>query len=234
MLHILKMDSCRPESVEIEGDYDVLYPNILRKGGYDGPITHYETRWEGAFPEKVESGDTLLIGGSTLDAFANDEFTIKVMEFVKLYMDQPDIRLIGICYGHQIIARALGSEIYRPAVSELGVLTLELTEEGKGMFPEFPVGGRLVQAHYDQVRELPPNALVLAKSADCPIQSYCIPNKALCIQGHPEFTRNTLLAYVNVSKDPIEVEKARKTLDLPYASAELARGFVRFANRQDQ
>lgn len=233
MLHILKVDSCKPTSVEIEGDYDVLYPKLLRNGGYEGPIKHYEPRWEGAYPEKVESGDTVLVGGSTLDAFANDEFTLKLLEFLKKYIDQPDIRFIGVCYGHQIIARALGSEVFRAPVYELGVYTLELTEKGKTYFSEVPIGGRLIQAHLDQIRELPSRAVLLAKSEVCPIQSYLVPQRVLCIQGHPEFTRTTLSAYVEATKDTAAAEKARKTLDLPYASAELSFGFARFANRAD-
>jgi len=227
MLHILKLDSLGPEIAASGNDYESVYARLVRGGGYDGPLAHYETRYADEYPD-VGDGDAVLLGGSRLDAFASDAFTLKLVAFVRDLLARPSIKLVGVCYGHQIIARALGAPVER-AVWEVGVVPLELTPEGQKVFKELSQGDGLQQSHLDQVTSLPRGATLLATTRDCPIQAFGWAQRALCVQGHPEFSAE--LSHVCLDriaeKDLAAAARGRLTVDDPQAGPKFGHAFAR-------
>lgn len=84
-----------------------------------------------AYPDP-ETIDAILITGSKYNAFDSDEWILRLVQFTKRCLDGGRIRVIGVCYGHQIIGRALGAELGRSTSGwEVSVVEHELTEEGK-------------------------------------------------------------------------------------------------------
>jgi hypothetical protein len=87
-----------------------------------------------AYPDP-ESIDAILITGSKFNAFDNDEWILRLVQFTKRCLEDGRVRVIGVCFGHQIIGRALGAELGRNTRGwEISVVEHELTEEGRKVF----------------------------------------------------------------------------------------------------
>jgi GMP synthase-like glutamine amidotransferase len=87
-----------------------------------------------AYPDP-ESIDAILITGSKYNAFDNDEWIVRLVQFTRRCIEGGRIRVIGVCFGHQIIGRALGAELGRNTRGwEVSVVEHQLTDEGKKVF----------------------------------------------------------------------------------------------------
>ncbi|KAL5521075.1 hypothetical protein ACEPAG_8997 [Sanghuangporus baumii] len=147
----------------------------------------------------------VLISGSKFSAYDNDPWIIRLVEWVKDAAERrQEIKLIGICFGHQIIARALGGEcVPNGGRWEIGTNEMELTSIGKKVFetdrPMLPIQ----QMHRDHVPTVPASFHLLASSPVAPVQGLVrfAPSgfassgdvgpkdiQILTVQGHPEFT----------------------------------------------
>src|SRR5690606_17729643 len=103
--------------------------------------------------------------------------------------------MVGICFGHQLLAHALGGRAGRSEAGwGLGVMEYELRnhpafiEVSVETSVDTPPTVRLIASHQDQVAELPPEAVPLLHSDFCPNAGFYIPGKVLAIQAHPEFS----------------------------------------------
>lgn len=123
--------------------------------------------------------------------------------------------IAGICYGHQVIARALSGRTARnPGGWELSVHRVHLTPDGVRLFGTHslvltqtvaPISNGtnqvcyqdLYQAHRDAVIEAPPNVKIIGSSDNCDVQIMYEPGRILSFQGHPEFDRSICESFIN-------------------------------------
>ena len=109
---------------------------------------------------------------------------------------------LGICLGAQILATALGGTVSRMPAEELGVLSVELTPEGRadplfrGLQDPLPV----VQAHGERIAP-PLGAALLARSPACPVQAYRL-GASTGLQFHPEAEPDTLRGWAATAPVP--------------------------------
>lgn len=115
--------------------------------------------------------------------------------------------VLGVCFGHQLLAHALGGSVERnPRGPEVGTVAVELTAEGRRdpLFAglESPL---LVQAaHEDHVPAAPPGAVVLARNAHAPVQAFGHGPRIRAIQFHPEFDAERSRALCEESRPALE------------------------------
>lgn len=141
----------------------------------------------GVLPQKLEKDELYLITGSNSSAYDSDLWILELMQWIR-GATLLRIKLIGICFGHQIMAQALGGEVRKNAGGwGIGIRESVITDEI--MFPYFPNGRlRLLYNHHDQVTALPPDAIAIAHSDFCQYDGFRIDHHILTFQGHPEFT----------------------------------------------
>ena len=85
----------------------------------------------------LDDFDGVLITGSKHNSFDDEPWILRLVDFVKEVLAQKRVRLVGICFGHQITARALGAKVGRsPKGWELSVTDVKLTEAGKKLFEQ--------------------------------------------------------------------------------------------------
>ena len=140
------------------------------------------------------------------NSFDDDAWILRLVDFTRTVLAQQRVRLIGVCFGHQIIGRALHVAVGRSDAGwEVAVVPVALTDEGKQLFgvqtlvrtthlaPPVPPSNRprnpqnIHQMHRDIVYELPPGVQPLGHTDRCAIQGMYAPRRLLAVQGHPEF-----------------------------------------------
>ncbi|WP_426661036.1 glutamine amidotransferase [Rhodanobacter aciditrophus] len=118
--------------------------------------------------------------------------------WIRAAMDA-ELPLFGVCFGHQLMAHALGGRIdYLPGGREIGTQAIARLDAGGGdpLVNRLPGSFRAHTTHEQSVLEAPPGAIVLARSARDPHQLLRYGPHALSTQFHPEFSADVMRAYI--------------------------------------
>jgi GMP synthase (glutamine-hydrolysing) len=196
------------------GDYDAMFARLLAGQGFE--FAAYDVVDE-EFPDGPHAADGWLITGSKHGAYEDHPWIPPLEALIR------DIRdagkpLIGVCFGHQIIAQALGGEVIKhPAGWRVGPTRYEI--DGAPY--------TLNAWHQDQVVTVPPGAEVAGRAEGCEIAALRYGPKIFTVQPHPEFgstMMDRLIEHraIGVVPDPLR-DHARSLLDTPTDSAAMAR-----------
>jgi GMP synthase-like glutamine amidotransferase len=164
------------------GDYTELFPAIFGPAGVD--LRVYEVT-RGELPHTLDEHDGWIVSGSRRSTYEDEGWIRQLEELVRRIVDERR-KLVGICFGHQMTAQALGGLVEPAAVGwGVGVKSFDVVAPTPWMEPveEFTI----LMSHRDQVTRLPEGAEVIATSEYCPVGAYRIGDHVFCVQGHPEF-----------------------------------------------
>lgn len=183
---ILKADSVLKQFQPAHGDYPDMFERRL--GANAKPDTTFQTydveHFE--YPVDIDECDAYVITGSKKSVY-DDEPWIKQLEAFVVRLNLARKPLAGICFGHQLVAQALGGKTEAAAVGwGVGVHESRIDQTQSYMQPALPTAKVLV-SHKDQVTVLPTGASLLASSDFCPNSMYQVQEHIFCMQGHPEF-----------------------------------------------
>jgi GMP synthase-like glutamine amidotransferase len=139
------------------------------------------------YPESLDACDGYLTTGSAASVYDDEVWLGRLMDFVrKLHSERR--AFVGICFGHQLIAEALGGKVGpSPRGWGVGSKSVLIDKALDWMIPEAE-SIRLLLSHQDQIEELPPGAVVIGGNGHCPYSIITAGETFLGIQGHPEFT----------------------------------------------
>ncbi len=163
--------------------------------------------------------DALLIilgGPISVNDVAMFPFLEVEIELLKRRMaaDKPTL---GICLGAQLIARALGVNVYPCEVKEMGWQALDLTAEGEQTALRYLAGEHCSMLHWHgETFDLPEDAVLLASTEDCMNQAFSYRNNILALQFHPEVTQHDMekwfIGHIGeiMSTDGVSVEQLRE------------------------
>ncbi|MDG1353163.1 MAG: type 1 glutamine amidotransferase [Sulfitobacter sp.] len=160
--------------IETMGNYDTMFERLL-----DGNDFTYETFSvvDGEFPAGPQDADGWLITGSKHGAY-EDHAWIPPLEDLIRSINATGKPLIGVCFGHQIIAQALGGKVEK-FEGGWSVGRTEYTLDGQPL--------ALNAWHQDQVTQLPESARVVGSSDFCANAMLAYGDNIWTIQPHPEF-----------------------------------------------
>lgn len=185
---ILETDILRPELVDQYQGYGRMFEQLFERQPVAAQFSVYNVV-EGHYPPDNEHFDAYLVTGSKADSFATDPWIQTLKEYL-LDRYKRGHKLIGICFGHQLLALLLGGKAERAEQGwGVGVHHYRIASQPAWMDPPLDEL-RLLISHQDQVTRLPENATLLASSDFCPNAAYHIEDQVLCFQGHPEFVHD--------------------------------------------
>jgi GMP synthase (glutamine-hydrolysing) len=146
-----------------------------------------------------------LITGSKFAAYENHEWIPPLEDFLRqaYYARVP---IIGVCFGHQIFAQALGGTVKQFSGGwSVGAVDYQVAD--------LPGEQTIMAWHQDQVVELPEDAKVIGRSDFCQYAMLAYGDRALTIQPHPEFTADFLADLLAARRNALPDEVANRAAD---------------------
>ena len=194
-LYILKVGTTFAATKESYGDFDLWVARFFRSKRVKTKVIHIDTAKR--LPN-ISTASGFIITGS--HAMVTDElaWSLRVEAYVRR-VAKSDCALLGICYGHQLIAKALGGRSgYNPKGKEIGTKQIKKLKSGykdpllRGIPAEFWAH----ETHSQTVLKVPKGSKVLAKSAGDSHQAVRYRENIWGVQFHPEFDAQIMREYI--------------------------------------
>lgn len=182
---ILECGRFSESMTEDHGAYSQLYANMLSAENHIDAAFDYRSFdvHLGQYPN-LEDADAWLVSGSRHGAYEDHEWIPPLEDHLRAAFaaKQP---IIGVCFGHQILAQALGGTVEKFSGGwSMGQVNYTLDGPFEGVVH---TRANLLAFHQDQVTELPPGATVVGRTDHCRYAAIRYGQQALSIQPHPEF-----------------------------------------------
>lgn len=205
--------------IETQGDYGEMFCRLLSGHGFAFEIFSVV---DGSFPAGPQDADGWLITGSKHGVYEDHPWIAPLEDLIRDIRDSGK-PMIGICFGHQIIAQALGGKVEKFA----GGWSVGRTEY---TFDGMPLA--LNAWHQDQVVELPDTARVVGHSDFCAHAMLAYGDTIWTAQPHPEFPASFIDGLIRTRGKGVvpdrQLEEATAGLDLPVDNDRTANYMARF------
>lgn len=203
-----------PASLHVGGDYPELFRDLLGPVGIEVQPFACDA---GFVPASITDCDAWLCSPSRASVYDDHPWIEPVAEVIRACVaaERP---YIGVCFGHQLLAQALGGSVERAAHGwGIGAQDYEIVVPQPWMQPATSTL-RLAASHQDQVVRQPPGTEVIARADYCPIAGLRAGERAWSLQAHPELSPE-LADSLLVTRTPLFGEaaahRARATLTQP-------------------
>ena len=198
---VLECDHVSERYRGIDGDYTDMFESLLARD-----LVPYDAV-NGELPARPDECDAWLATGSRYSVYDDADWITRLLDFVRQVRDA-ETAFVGICFGHQLLAHAVGGRTDKASVG-WGVGAIDTWVE--------PTSSEqlLLYMHQDQVVEVPDGATVIGRTDHCPIAMLEL-GPMLGIQAHPEFSATYVEALLDARVDRIGAEvtaRAKQSLE---------------------
>ena len=204
---------------ETHGDFPDMMIRLLQDGDFTFRTFAVLDR---VFPNNATECDGWLLTGSRHSAYDDLPWIATLESFLRAAY-AANVPIVGICFGHQILAQALGGKVEKfPLGWAIGPTRYDFAEGEKTVINAW---------HQDQVTSLPSGATRIATSAFCENAALVYGTRALTYQAHPEFTNAFGRDLLDMRRDFLPQETvcdADRAFDTFNPSADVAQQIVQF------
>lgn len=229
IIGILQCDDVTEALQLHHGNYPQMFTQLFEALEEDIQFKVYRVI-EGEYPQSINECDAYITTGSRFGVNDVHEW-IKALEDFVIELYQSNKKLVGICFGHQMIAKALGGVVEKSSKGwGVGVSTTRVQRQQQWM-GQGQDEISLVVSHQDQVMQLPTDSQVLASSEFCPFYMIQINEHFLGIQGHPEFSKRYSYDLMQARRSRIphqRIEAGIESLDLRVDDKLVTRWLINF------
>ena len=193
------------------GDYGPQFDTFLnRQGKTDIDCLEFDVR-KNSYPADAEKFDGFLITGSRHGVYDKLDWIDTLRKFIRT-SHAKKIKILGICFGHQILADALGGKVVKHQVGfRMGVVEYRVKVPDKiWMKPAAPVFN-ICTSCQDQVVELPPGAVSFCENEFVTFGGYTLGDNILSFQGHPEMSKDYNSYLIDKKKEQGLFDDAKAT-----------------------
>lgn len=210
---ILETGLTPPELIGEHNSYGSMFIDLLGASNAELDFKTYRLL-DDQFPDSVGTCDGWVITGSRHGAYENLPWMLRLKEFL-LDCLRVQKKVVGICFGHQILAEAMGGKVEKSEKGwGIGPHTYYLNESSTCTDGES--NSLTINAlHQDQVVLLPPSAEILAYSDFCQYAGLSYGDWAMSLQSHPEFSDSYEKALIELRREalfPHELAEAALTM----------------------
>lgn len=198
-LAVVKVGGSFPETVVRLGDFEDW---TVRGTGRTPPAVRVVDGLAPILPACAELAGVVVMGSHAMVS-DREAWSERVAAWIRQLV-AAEVPFLGICYGHQLLAHALGGEVgYHPAGPEIGTRAIELlpTAADDPLFADLPTSFFGHTTHSQTVLRLPPDTAVLARNGHEPQHVIRVGARAWGVQFHPEFDELVMLDYVEAQAD---------------------------------
>ncbi len=233
-LYIIKIGTTFPAIAKTFGDFDAWTAAVL--GMVDVETCILDVEHGATLPSAIKCAGVVITGSHSM---VTDDipWSVKVEKWIPSLL-KAGIPLFGICYGHQLLARAAGGQVgFHKSGKEIGTVSVQLLADcsNDALFQSLPQSFLVHVAHSQTVLRLPPDATLLAANAYEPNHAFRLGEAAWGVQFHPEYSADIMRSYIRELENELESEGLdipvllRAVVETPVAAKTL-RNFARFVN----
>lgn len=200
-LVIIKTGSTLPELSHRRGDFEQWFVDGL---GLSDELVRVVDRDHG-LPDPTEVSGVLITGSHAMVSH-REPWSERIAAWLPTVL-QAEVPLLGICFGHQLLAHALGGEVGpNPRGIEIGTVEAQLAPGAQedSLLARFPSTITVQVAHEESVLTLPPRSRLLASSAKDPNLAFALGQRAWGLQFHPEFDAAIVRAYIDARAERLQ------------------------------
>ncbi|MEA2781816.1 MAG: hypothetical protein QOK29_3360 [Rhodospirillaceae bacterium] len=180
-------------------EHPAIFRNFLAEDGIAWDAVELD---QGERVPQLEGYDQLWVMGGPMDVWEEEQhpWLSDEKRVIREAVVERGMPYLGVCLGHQLLAAALGGDVGKAAVAEVGVLEVELTKAGRGdaLFEGISDRFKALQWHGAEVRTPPAGAAVLARSPVCAVQAMRIGRHAYGMQYHCELLPRTVADWAGI------------------------------------
>lgn len=196
---LINCDPLTPPVIAKYGDYPTMFADLFALATNQVTWEIFDATLE-ELPENVRVCDAYLITGSHFGVGDKEDWIQSLITFIQTLWEE-QVKTIGICFGHQAMAQAMGGQVDRaPNGWGVGVAETTIIKQKPWMLP-WQAHFNVHISHQDQVLTLPPKGQCLGKTTRCPNAIIQIGETFLSFQGHPEFNQDYTQFLINKRKD---------------------------------
>lgn len=183
---------------------DIEGPGLIEDYLKEEKILHQMIHLQsGVDLQKIDDVTHLVILGGPMNVYEEDRYPFLREE--DLYIKgaiQRGKKILGICLGAQLIAKALGAKVFKAPMKEIGWYDVSLTEEGSldPLFSEFPKTFSVFQWHEDTL-EIPKAGKLIATSSPTPHQAFRYGENVYGLQFYLEVTEEMIREWLKADED---------------------------------